>query len=124
MQTSIIQKMEEKVYSLAYEINEELNKSEDVKRLNELDKKLNDSFEVYTLSNKKDDALEKYLSNKDLYGEDNEITINSLKELQTAKEELNNHPLVKEYLEVYSRVRDIYLQINNILLDDFKGGKC
>lgn len=124
MQTSIIQKMEEKVYSLAYEINEELNKSEDVKRLNELDKKLNDSFEVYTLSNKKDDALEKYLSNKDLYGEDNKITINSLKELQTAKEELNNHPLVKEYLEVYSRVRDIYLQINNILLDDFKGGKC
>ena len=45
-------------------------------------------------------------------------------ELQKAKEELNNHPLVKEYLEVYSRVRDIYLQINNILLNDFKGGKC
>lgn len=124
MQTSIIQKMEEKVYSLAYEINEELNKSKDVVTLNELDKKLNDSFEVYTLSNKKDDALERYISNKDLYGEDNEITINSLKELQKAKEELNNNPLVKEYLEVYSRVRDIYLQINNILLDDFKGGKC
>lgn len=124
MQTCIIQKMDEKVYFLASEINEELNKSEDVKLLNELDKKLNDSFEVYTLSNKKDDALEKYISNKDLYGEDNEITIKSLRELQKAKEELNNHPLVKEYLEVYSRVRDIYLQINNILLNDFKGGKC
>ena len=124
MQTCIIQKMDEKVYFLASEINEELNKSEDIKLLNELDKKLNDSFEVYTLSNKKDEALEKYISNKDLYGEDNEITIKSRKELQKAKEELNNHPLVKEYLEVYSRVRDIYLQINNILLDDFKGGKC
>ena len=116
--------MDEKVYNLASEINEELNKSQDVKLLNELDKKLDDSFEVYTLSNKKDEALERYISNKDLYGEDNEVTIESLKELQRAKEELNNHPLVKEYLAVYSRVRDIYLQINNILLDEFKGGKC
>ncbi len=124
MQTCIIQKMDEKVYNLASEINEELNKSQDVKLLNELDKKLDDSFEVYTLSNKKDEALERYISNKDLYGEDNEVTIESLKELQRAKEELNNHPLVKEYLSVYSRVRDIYLQINNILLDEFKGGKC
>ncbi len=124
MQTCIIQKMDEKVYNLASEINEELNKSQDVKLLNELDKKLDDSFEVYTLSNKKDEALERYISNKDLYGEDNEVTIESLKELQRAKEELNNHPLVKEYLAVYSRVRDIYLQINNILLDEFKGGKC
>ena len=95
MQTCIIQKMDEKVYNLASEINEELNKSQDVKLLNELDKKLDDSFEVYTLSNKKDEALERYISNKDLYGEDNEVTIESLKELQRAKEELNNHPLVK-----------------------------
>ena len=116
--------MEEKIYFLAKEINEELNKNQDVVLLNKLDKELNDSYEVYTLSNKKDEALEKYISNKDLYGEDDKRTVDSLKALQLAKEELNNHPIVKHYLEVYSRVRDLYLEINHLLLDEYKGGKC
>ena len=116
--------MEEKIYFLAKEINEELNKNQDVVLLNKLDKELNDSYEVCTLSNKKDEALEKYISNKDLYGEDDKRTVDSLKALQLAKKELNNHPIVKQYLEVYSRVRDLYLEINHLLLDEYKGGKC
>ena len=114
--------MNDKTYFLAKEINEELNKNPDVVLLNELDKKLNDSYEVYSLSNKKDECLEKYLSNKEAFGDEDERTIQSRNELSKAKESLQNHPLVKEYLEVYSRVRNIYLEINNILLNDFKGG--
>lgn len=113
--------MNEKIYSLSKSINEELNDKEEIKFLNKLEKELDNSYEVYVLSNKKDDALEKYISNKDLYGDDSDITKESLKELKKAKENLNNHPLVKQYLEVYSKVRDLYLQINNILLNDFKG---
>ena len=116
--------MDEKVYFLAKEINDELNKNEKVQLLNKLDKKLNESYDVYLLSEKKDKALEKYASIKDALGEDHIDTINARKELQAAKEELNNHPLVKEYLKVYSEIRDLYLQINNILLDDYKGGNC
>ena len=116
--------MDDKIYFLAKEINEELNNHPDVALLNKLEKELNDSFEVYTLSNKKDEALEKYISNKEMYGEESDVTKESLKVLKTAKEELNNHPLVKEYLEVYSRVRDLYLEIDNLLLDDFKRGHC
>ena len=116
--------MDDKIYFLAKDINEELNNDPNVIRLNELEKSLNNSYEVYVLSNKKDKALEKYISNKELYGEDNEITLESQKELVMAKEELQNHPLVKEYLEAYSKVRDLYLQINNILLDDFNGRSC
>lgn len=112
--------MDGHIYTLAKQINDELNKNEDVILLNELDKKLNNSYEVYKLSNQKDEALEKYLSNKELYGEDNEITFKSLEELKEAKESLQNHPLVKEYMEVYSRVRDLYIKIDNILLGDFK----
>ena len=112
--------MDDRIYILAKQINDELNQNEDVILLNELDKKLNDNFEVYQLSNKKDEALEKYLSNKELYGEDNEITNKSLQELKNAKESLQNHPLVKEYMEVYSRVRDLYIKIDDILLGDFK----
>ena len=116
--------MDEKVYFLASELNDELRKDPRVIQLEELDKQLNDSFEVYNLSKQKDIALEEYVSNKDLYGEKHEITLNSLKKLQDAKVKLNTHPLVERYLKVYSEVRDLYLQINNILLDDFKGGKC
>ena len=112
--------MDDKIYLRAKEINEELNKNEDVILLNKLEKEMNDSYEVFCLSKKKDECLEKYLANKDMYGEDNELTISSLKELSAAKEELQNHPLVKSYLEVYSKVRDLYLEIDDILLSSFK----
>lgn len=116
--------MDEKIYNLCKSINEELNNDDRIILLNKLDKELNDSYEVYKLANKKDECLEKYISLKDLYGEDNKEVREALKELSAAKEALNNHPLVKEYLKVYSEVRDVYIQINNILLDDYKGGEC
>ena len=116
--------MDEKVYFLAKEISEELSKDERVILLNKLDKELNDSIEVYHLSNLKDEALEKYAYNKELYGDESEITKKSLLELQKAKIELNNHPLVKEYLKAYSEVRNLNIQINNILLEEYKGGEC
>ncbi len=112
--------MDDKIYLKANEINEELNKSEDVILLNKLEKEMNDSYEVFCLSKKKDECLEKYLANKDMYGEDDELTVSSLKELSAAKEELQSHHLVKSYLEVYSKVRDLYLEIDDILLSSFK----
>ena len=114
--------MDEKVYNLASSLNEELNNNPLVKQLNELDKELNDNYEVFKLSNKKDEALEQYLFNKDHYGENHELTIKALKELSIAKEKLNTHPLVKKYLEVYSKVRDLYMQVNDIILSDYIGG--
>ena len=112
--------MEERIYFLAKEINESLSSNPLVKELNKLEKELNDSFEVYNLSNKKDEELEKYLSNKDRYGEEDIKTIESLKRLKEAKENLNNHPLVKSYLSVYSKVRDLYMEIDDIVLGDYK----
>ncbi len=114
--------MDDRVYFLAKEINEELVNNPDVILLNELDKELNNDFEVYQLYLKKDRALEKYVDRKEYYGEDDPCVKEARLEAKAAKEELNNHPLVRRYLEVYSRVRDLYLEINNILLDDFSGG--
>ena len=116
--------MEDKIYFLAKEINEELTNHPDVILLNKLEKELNDSFEVYTLSNKKDDALEKYISNKEAYGENSPEAEKSMKELSSAKEELNNHPLVKQYLKAYADVRDLYLQINEVLFSNFAPNLC
>lgn len=114
--------MDDKVYFLAKSVNESLNNDPRVVKLNKLEKELNDSYEVYLLSNKKDEALEEYTRIKDLYLEDDPKVKESLLKLKKAKEELNNHPLVKEYLKVYSEVRDLYLEIDNILLSDYRGG--
>ena len=62
--------MDDKIYSLAKSLNEELNNDPRVKKLNELEKALNDSYDVYTLSRIKDDALEEYSRLKDIYPED------------------------------------------------------
>ena len=116
--------MDEKIYNLANSLNEELNKDPRVIKLNELEKKLNDSYDVYLLSNKKDEALENYERLKDIYPEDNEQVKDALLKLKDAKEKLNNFPLVKEYLAQYSLVRDLYLEIDNILFSEFKKVKC
>ena len=115
--------MDEHIYNLANKLQESLTSNENTKRLEVLEKELNDSFEVYTLSKKKDERLEKYSNMKDALGENHEDTIKALKELQKAKEELNKHPLVKEYLETYSKVRDTYLEVDDILFGDFRREK-
>ena len=116
--------MDDKIFFLASSINESLKIDPRVKKLQELENKLNDSYDVFLLSNKKDEALEKYTRLKELYSDDHIEVVSALKELKSAKEELNNHPLVKEYLKVYSEVRDLYLEIDNILLSDYRGGTC
>lgn len=116
--------MDSKIYSLAKSLNEKINNDPRVIKLNELEKALNDSFEVYTLSNKKDEALEEYSRLKEIYPEDSEELKKSLLKLKEAKEKLNNFPLVKEYLAQYSQVRDLYLEVDNILFSEFRKGKC
>ena len=116
--------MDSKIYLLANSLNEELNKDPRVKRLNELEKELNDSYDVYLLSKKKDETLEEYSRLKDIFGENDPKVIEALKATKEAKEKLNNFPLVKEYLSQYSLVRDLYMEVDNILFSDIRKGKC
>ena len=116
--------MDEKIYQLANSLNQEINNNPEVIRLNELEKALNDSYDVYLLSNKKDEALEEYSRLKEIYSEDDERVKSALLKVKDAKEKLNNFPFVKEYLAQYAIVRDMYLEIDNILFSDFKKGKC
>ena len=112
--------MDEKIYSLAKELNELLNKDERVLRLNQLEKELDDSYEVYNLSLAKDRAIEEYSRIKELYGEDSQESKSTILLAKQAKEDLNSHPLVKEYLTVYSEVRNLYLSIDQILFSDLR----
>ena len=110
--------MEDRLYFLAQEVHDSLVNHPLVASLDKLEKELNDNFEVYELSKKKDEALEVYINNKEAYGEDSEITKKSQIELKEAKEKLNNHQLVAEYLKIYSQVRDLYMEINDIVIGE------
>ena len=121
----IITFMEESIYLLANKLHDSISSNDSVRRLNELEKELNDSFEVYTLSSKKDECLEKYTRLKESLGESHEDTLKALKELKVVKEKLSNFPLVAEYLKEYSKVRDLYNEVDNILFSEFrKVNKC
>ena len=116
--------MDEQILKLTYSLANSINDLEIVKRLNELESKLNGSYEVYLLTNKKDECLEKYNRLSAIYKEDSEELKSALKELKEAKENLNNHILIKEYLSVYSQVRDLYMEIDHILFSEYRGSNC
>ena len=116
--------MNEKIFDLSTRLNESLVNNPKVKELNRLEEELNNSYEVYLLSQKKDEALELYSKLKDVYPDDNievKVALNKLKE---AKENLDNHPLVKSYLSIYNEVKYLYMEVDDILFSEFKGKHC
>lgn len=116
--------MNERIFDLASNLNKSLLDNPKVQELNRLEEELNNSYEVYLLSQKKDECLEIYTKLKDIYP-DNHIEIKkALKNLKEAKENLSNHPLAKSYLSIYNEVRDLYMEIDDILFSSFKGSKC
>ena len=116
--------MNEKIFDLASRLNESLKNDPRVQELNKLEEELNNSYEVYLLSQKKDEALELYNNLKSVYPDDHPEVKNALKKLKDAKENLSNHPLVKSYLSIYNEVRDLYMEVDSILFSDFKGRSC
>ena len=97
-----------------------LKNDERIIRLNKAEKEMEASEEVMALTYRKDVAATNYSDNLKSFGENNEITIKSLKELHKAKIELDSHPLVKEYLSAYKDVILLYKEVNDILFKDFK----
>ena len=106
------------IYLLAGELKDLLDNDERIIRLNKLENELNDNEEVMALSYQKDLAVSAYSDALNHFANDSEEIKKYQHELFLKKEALDNHPLVKEYLKVYSEVRDLYFQINEILFND------
>lgn len=104
--------MNEELLLKTYELKEALDKDQSIILLSELNKRLEESYEVHKLADIKDKALIQYEQISKCFSEDSVEMTNVRKELKEAKEALNNHPLVKQYLEVYGMVREIYMFIN------------
>ena len=116
--------MPKDIYTKTSDLKEKLNNDSRVILLNKLEKEMNDNEEVMALAYKKDMAALKYSDALNHFSEDSEEVKDALKELHEAKKNLDNHPLVREYLKAYSEVRDLYAQVNEILFSDFSANLC
>ena len=103
---------------------EELKKALDgdprVIRLNELEKKLYDDSHLLELVKKKDDLERQYNSLLSYMDKDSQEAKVVEKALYEAKLEMDSYPLAKEYSEAFVEVRDIYMQIDDILFGQYR----
>ena len=116
--------MEKDVYQEAELLKEELDKDSRIIRLNELEKRMNEDETVMALAYKKDMAAVHYSDVLNHFSEDSEEAKKALQELHKAKLDLDNNPLVREYLAAYKEVRELYDQINEILFSDLSIDLC
>ena len=86
-----------------------LESDERIIRLNELEKKLYD-----------DDLEREYNSRLSYKDRGSEEVARAGKALHEAKAELDSYPLAKEYGEAYIAVRDLYMQIDDILFGPYR----
>ena len=109
--------MAKDIYETAYELKDLLSSDERIKRLNELETKMNNDNEVIALAYQKDVAVYNYSDALNHFGENSPEVKNAQKELYEKKLALDTHPLVREYLDAYKEVRDLYIQMNGLLFD-------
>ena len=109
--------MAKDIYETAYELKDLLSQDERIKRLNELEQKMNNDDEVIALAYQKDLAVSRYSDTLNHFPEGSEEVKKAQKELYEKKLALDTHPLVREYLDAYKEVRDLYIQMNALLFD-------
>ena len=116
--------MPENIYLQAEELKEKIANDPRVISLNEIEKRMNESEEVMALTYKKDMAAVDYSDTLNHFPEDSKEAKEALKKLHEAKLNLDNHPLVKEYLKAYKEVRELYQNINEIVFGNFSSNLC
>ena len=108
------------LYQKVDELKNALINDERIIKLQEAEKKMNESKEVQILSYKKDIAISNYSDALNHFSKDSEEIKQYQKELHLAKKALDEHPLVKDYLSCYIKVRDLYNEINDILFSNLR----
>ncbi len=116
--------MDEKILSLTYQLKTALENDERIALLNKLEQKMSSNEEVMALSYRKDMALDRYNEMCKFFKDDSEEVIKARKLLAEAKKELESHPLVREYLSAYQKVRVLYEHINETLFSYLNKNMC
>lgn len=116
--------MEEKLYILASELKELVNKDERITLLNISEKNMEESEEVQLLSYQKDVITSEYSSLLNIYSPSDDVIKNVISRLSEAKSKLQSHPLVKDYLDKYKTIKELYEEMNHILFSSFNVSLC
>ncbi len=112
--------MEEELFKSLNELHDALRGDPRIVRLNELEEKLYKDNNVIELTKKKDDLERDYVSCLSYSDYDSPLAKEKQKALYEAKLELDSYPLVKEYNEAFTTVRDIYMKIDDIIYGPFR----
>lgn len=91
-----------------------------IKKLNELEAKMSKDESVIKLSKQLKEKEEIYNSNLQKYGNKNPLTTASWHELYLSKKDLDSLPIVQEYNLKFIEVRDLYMQIDDILFAPYR----
>lgn len=109
--------MAKDIYEAAYELKDLLAQDERIIRLNELEQKMDNDNEVVALAYQKDLAVSNYSDTLNRFSEDSEEVKKAHHEMYLKKLALDTHPLVRQYLDAYKEVRDLYIQMNALLFE-------
>lgn len=112
--------MEEEILKSITSLGDALKEDPRVKRLNSLEEKLYEDFTLIELVKKKDDIERDYESSLSYLSPSSEEAKIKQKALYEAKLALDSYPLVKEYNEAYIIVRDLYMQIDDIVFGKYR----
>lgn len=116
--------MERDIYLEAENLQKIIQNDPRIKKLNELEKKMEEDKEVILLAYQKDVATTEYSDILNIYDRENEIAKKYQHNLYLAKKALDEHPLVQQYLKAYKEVRELYSSINEILFSDLSIELC
>ena len=116
--------MNEELLELTNKLKIAIEKDERIISLNEIEKKMNDNEEVMALSYRKDVSLDEYNEACRHFSDESEPVVKARQKLANAKKELESHPLVREYLSAYQKVRILYEHINETLFSYLNKNLC
>ena len=114
----------EKVIELAYELKSLLDNDERVIQCNKLESIMANDEEAMKLSYKKDLAVDQYDFAISHFPKDSKEVKSAQEGMHLAKLELDKCESVRNYLDAYSKVRDLYMEINNILFSFMNNHLC
>lgn len=101
-------------------LKESLDDDPRIKNLKEKELVMMNSSKAKELSNKMKLASSRYDDDLNRYGFDSPYVVPSRKELHNVKLELDTLDEVKEYMEAYKEVRELYNKIDEIIFSPYK----
>ena len=105
--------MNEEIIKSVESLAKALKEDPRILRLNQLEEELSSNPEVIELSQKKETVLS--------YAKEDSLETKAYeKALYEAKLALDSHPLVQEYNSLYVPIRDLYMQMDDILFCPFR----